>query len=61
MAAEDVWEKSCTVIASIGYIPAIRHLLQHIRRSARWVIVLCSDEDKKASVKLDEIVIYWER
>ena len=43
------------------YIPIIRHLLQHIRRSARWVIVLCSDEDKKASVKLDEIVIYWER
>ena len=23
--------------------------------------VLCGDEGKKASVKLDEIVIYWER
>ena len=23
--------------------------------------VLCSDEGKKAHVKLDEIVIYWER
>ena len=22
---------------------------------------MCSDEGKKASVKLDEIVIYWER
>ena len=42
-------------------IPTIRHLLQHSRRSARWIDVLCSDEGKKASVKLDEIVIYWER
>ncbi len=24
-------------------------------------MLLCSDEGKKASVKLDEIVIYWER
>lgn len=29
--------------------------------SARRFIVLCSDEGKKASVKLAEIVIYWER
>ena len=27
----------------------------------RRIDVLCSDEGKKASVKLDEIVIYWER
>ena len=27
----------------------------------RWIDVLCGDEGKKASVKLDEIVIYWER
>lgn len=29
--------------------------------SARWIDVLCGDEDKKASIKLDEIVIYWKR
>ena len=49
------------VIAAARNIPTIRHLLQHSRRSARWIDVLCSDESKKASVKLDEIVIYWER
>lgn len=27
----------------------------------RRIDVLCGDESKKASVKLDEIVIYWER
>ena len=42
-------------------IPTIRHFLQHSRRSARWRVLLCSDEGKKASVKLDEIVIYWGR
>lgn len=35
--------------------------LQHSRRSSRWFGVLCDDEGKKASVKLAEIVIYWER
>ena len=29
--------------------------------SARRIDVLCGDEGKKASVKLDEILIYWER
>ena len=53
--------RDATIIASLGYIPAIGHLLQHSRRSARRVIVLCGDEGKKVSVKLDEIVIYWER
>ena len=48
------------VIAAARNIPAIRHLLQHSRRSARRIDVLCGDEGKKASVKLDEIVIYWE-
>ena len=42
-------------------IPTIRHILQHSRRSSRWFGVLCDDEGKKASVKLAEIVIYWER
>ena len=61
--------RDAAIIAPIGNVPAIRHLLQHIRRSARRIDVLCgdegkkvcSDEGKKASVKLDEIVIYWER
>ena len=53
--------RDAAIIASLGYIPAIRHLLQHSRRSARRIDVLCGDEGKKASVKLDEIVIYWER
>ena len=52
---------SVTIIASLGYISAIGHLLQHSRRSARWIDVLCGDEGKKTSIKLDEIVIYWER
>ena len=30
-------------------------------RNNWWIDVLCGDEGKKASVKLDEIVIYWER
>ena len=53
--------RDATIIASLGYVPAIRHLLQHSRRSARRIDVLCGDEGKKASVKLDEIVIYWEQ
>ena len=53
--------RDAAIIAPIGNVPAIRHLLQHIRRSARRIDVLCGDEGKKASVKLDEIVIYWER
>lgn len=53
--------RDATIIASFGYIPAIRHILQHSRWSARRIDVLCGDEGKKASVKLDEIVIYWER
>ena len=32
-----------------------------IRWSNRRCIVLCSDEGQKASVKLDEIVTYWEQ
>ena len=52
--------RDAAIIASIGNVPAIRHILQHSRRSARRIDVLCGDEDKKASVKLDEIVIYWE-
>ena len=36
------------------------YILQHSRRSARRIDVRCGDEGKKASVKLDEIVIYWE-
>lgn len=50
-----------TIIASLGYISAIGHLLQHSRRSAWWIDVLCGDEGKKTSIKLDEIVIYWKR
>lgn len=42
-------------------VPAVGHLLQHSRRSSRWSDVLRGDEGKKASVKWDEIVIYWER
>ena len=53
--------RDATIIASLGYIPAIGHLLQHSRRSARWIDVLCGDKGKKTSIKLDEIVIYWER
>ena len=45
------------IIASFGNIPAIRYLLQHSRWSARRFSVLRGDEGKKASVKLDEIVI----
>ena len=53
--------RDAAIITSLGYIPAIRHLLQHSWRSSRWFGVLCGDEGKKVSVKLDEIVIYWER
>ena len=47
-----------TIIASLGYISAIGHLLQHSRRSARWIDVLCGDEGKKAPVKEYSFVIY---
>lgn len=53
--------RDATIIASLGYISAIGHLLQHRRWSARWIDVLRGDEGKKTSIKLDEIVIYWER
>ena len=49
------------LLLAARYVPTIRHLLQHGRWSARRIDVLCVDEGKKASVKLDEIVIYWER
>ena len=52
--------RDVAIIASLGYIPAIGYLLQHSRRSARRFNVLRNHEGKKASVKLDEIVIYWE-
>lgn len=44
-----------------SFVPAVRHLLQHSRWSARRIDVLCGDEGKKVSVKRVEIVIYWER
>ena len=47
--------RDATIIASLGYISAIGHLLQHRRRSARWIDVLRGDEGKKTSIKLDEI------
>ena len=50
--------ETVTIKASDG---TIRHILQHSRWSSRWFGVLCDDEGKKASVKLAEIVIYWER
>ena len=53
--------RDVTATATARNIPTIRHFLQHSRRSARWRVLLCSDEGKKASVKLDEIVIYWGR
>ena len=49
--------RDAAIIASIGNVPAIRHLLQHGRWNARRIDVLCGGEGKKASVKLDEIVI----
>ena len=52
---------SHNVTVSFGNIPAIRHILQHSRRSDRRIDVLCGDEGKKTSVKRVEIVIYWER
>lgn len=33
---------NCTIIASLGYISAIGHLLQHSRRSNRWRVLLGS-------------------
>ena len=53
--------RDAAIIASIGNVPAIRHILQHSRRSARRIDVLCGDEGEKTSVKRVEIVIYWER
>ena len=53
--------RDAAVALAAWYVPAIRHLLQYSRRSTRRVDVLCGDEGKKASVKLDEIVIYWEQ
>ena len=53
--------RDAAVTSTAWYVPAIRHLLQHSQRSARRIDVLCGDEGKKASVKLDEIVIYWEQ
>lgn len=53
--------RDVAIIASFGNVPAIRHLLQHSRRNDWRIDVLCSDEGKKVSVKLDEIVICWER
>lgn len=62
---DSVWlfsdDRDAAVTLAAWYVPTIRHLLQHSRRSARRMDVLCSDEGKKASVKLNEIVIYWER
>lgn len=53
--------RDAAVIASSGDVPAVRHLLQHSRWNDWRIDILCGDEGKKASVKLDEIVIYWER
>ena len=62
---DSVWlffdNRDAAVTPAARDVPAIKHLLQHSRRSARRIDVLCGDEGKKASVKLDEIVIYWER
>ena len=54
-------DRDTAVTLAARYVPAGRHLLQHSRWSARRIDVLCGDEGKKTSVKLDEIVIYWER
>ena len=53
--------RDATATATARNIPTIRHILQHSRWSSRWFGVLCDDEGKKASVKLADIVIYWER
>ena len=53
--------RDVAVIDAARNIPTIRYILQHSRWSSRWFGVLCDDEGKKASVKLAEIVIYWER
>ena len=50
-----------TGIKQLEPVDDANHFLQHSRRSSRWFGVLCDDEGKKASVKLAEIVIYWER
>ena len=53
--------RDAAITATARNVPAIRHLLQYGRRSARRIDVLRGDEGKKASVKWDKIVIYWER
>ena len=53
--------RDATATATARNIPTIRHILQHSRWSSRWFGVLCDDEGMKASVKLAEIVIYWEQ
>ena len=46
-----VSDRDVAIIASLGYVPAIRHLLQHSRWNDWRFNVLWSDEGKKASVK----------
>ena len=52
---DNVWlffdDRDAAIIASLGYVPAIRHLLQHSRWIDRWFNVLRNYEGKKASVK----------
>ena len=50
--------RDVAIIASLGNVPAIRHLLQHSRWNNWRIDVLCGDEGKKVSVKMYEIVIY---
>ena len=62
---DSVWfffdDRDIATAITARHIPIIRHLLQHSRWSDWRIDVLCSDEGKKTSVKLDEIVLYWER
>lgn len=53
--------RDVAIIATVGYILTVGYLLQHSRWSNWRIDVLCGDEGKKASVKRNETVIYWER
>ena len=53
--------RDAAVIAAVGYIPTVGHLLQHSWWSARRCVLLGSNEIQKASVKRYRTVIYWER
>ena len=51
--------RDVAIAAASGYIPGVRHRVQHAWWNARWTGIFGSKESSRKGVKIRNNMIYW--